>query len=201
MPRLRSVLPFLALFSIVLFSTACNQSSGGTHHSLGTGTLNVRLTDAPIDLSNVQSVNVTLTGVVVYPQEDDVEFGVPEVGKDMEQETGVPPISLLSHPETFDLLTLTGGVSTLLASGEVPAGKYSRIRLEVSSAEIGYKDGTTAPLKIESNKVDIPITFGLSVHEDQSITLDFDAAASVQVNETASGSLILRPVVTAKETE
>jgi hypothetical protein len=34
-----------------------------------------------------------------------------------------------------------------------------------------------------------------------SITLDFDAAASVQVNETGSGTLILRPVVTAKETD
>jgi uncharacterized protein DUF4382 len=201
MPRLRFVLPYLAFLSILLFTAACNQSSGGTHHSSGTATLNVHLTDAPIDLSNVQSVNVTLTGVIVYPEDDDVEFEVPEVGKDMEQETQTHPITLLSHPATFDLMTLTGGVSTLLASGEVPAGEYGRIRLEISNAEIVYKDATTAPLKIESNKVDIPIEFKLSVNQDASITLDFDAAASVQVNETATGSLILRPVVTAKETE
>ena len=201
MPRLRFVLPFLACLSILLFALACNQSSGVSHHPSGTGTLNVHLTDAPIDLSNVQSVNVTLTGVIVYPEDDDVEFEVPEVGKNMEHETGAAPISLLSHPATFDLLTLTGGVSTLLASGEVPAGEYSRIRLEISDAEIVYQDGAMAPLKIDSNKVDIPIQFKLAVNEDQSITLDFDAAASVQVNETGTGSLILRPVVTAKETE
>jgi hypothetical protein len=201
MRRLLILLPFLAFLPILLLSTACNQSAGGSHHPSGTGTLNVRLTDAPIDLSNVQSVNVTLTGVLVYPEDDDVEFEVPEVGKNMEQESQAAPITLLSHPATFDLLTLTGGVSTLLASGEVPAREYSRIRLEISDAEIVYKDATTAPLKIDSSKVDIPIQFKLAVNEDQSITLDFDAAASVQVNETATGSLILRPVVTAKETE
>lgn len=201
MRRLLFLLPFLAFLSILLFAAACNQSSGGTHHSSGTATLNVRLTDAPINMSNVQSVNVTLAGVIAYPEDDDVEFDVPEVGKEMEQETAAHPISLMSHPATFDLLTLTGGVSTLLASGEVPAGKYSRIRLEVSSAEIVYQDATTAPLKLDSNKVDVPIHFDLTVQEDASITLDFDAAASVQVNETAPGTLILRPVVTAKETE
>jgi uncharacterized protein DUF4382 len=201
MPRLHFFVPFLALLSILLLISACNQSSGSNHHPSGTGTLNVRLTDAPIDLSNVQSVNVTLTGVIVYPEDEDVEFEVPEVGKNMEQETQTSPITLLSHPATFDLLTLTGGVSTLLASGEVPAGEYSRIRLEISDAEILYKDGTMAPLKIDSNKVDIPIQFKLAVNEDQSITLDFDAAASVQVNETGTGSLILRPVVTVKETD
>ncbi|MCI0566653.1 MAG: DUF4382 domain-containing protein [Acidobacteria bacterium] len=201
MPRRHFFVPFLAFLSILLLISACNQSSGGARHSPGTGTLNVRLTDAPIDLSNVQSVNVTLTGVIVYPEDDDVEFEVPEVGADMEQEAQTRPISLLSHPATFDLLTLTGGVSTLLASGEVPAGEYSRIRLEISSAEIVYLDATTAPLKVESNKVDVPIQFDLSVNEDASVTLDFDAAASVQVNETASGTLILRPVVTVKETD
>jgi hypothetical protein len=163
--------------------------------------LNVRLTDAPIDLSNVQSLNVTLTGIIVYPEDDNDDIEVPDPGEDMEHDAEAHAISLLSHPATFDLLTLTGGISTLLASGEVPAGEYTRIRLEISSAEIAYEDGTTAPLQIESNKVDIPIKFKLTVHEDQSITLDFDAAASVQVNETGTGSLILRPVVTAKETE
>jgi hypothetical protein len=151
----------------------------------GTGTLNVHLTDAPIDLSNVRSVDVTITGVIVYPGDEMLPDPAPG-----------SPLSLMSHPETFDLLTLTGGATTLLASGEVPAGTYSRIRLEISDATLTYNDGTTRPLKIEPGKVDVPIRFEVGVDDEEQLTLDFDAAASVMVNETAGEELILRPVVT-----
>jgi uncharacterized protein DUF4382 len=181
---------FFPSLSVVLISAlpfgACNRA-GISARSGGMGTVQVNMTDAPIDLSTVQSVNVTLTGVIVYPQETMNPMG-------METENGA--ISLMTHPATFDLLTLTGGATTLLASGAVPAGDYSRIRLEVSDATLVYKDGATQALKIESNKVDIPIMFHVTVNADTSLTLDFDAAASVQVNDTASGSFILRPVVT-----
>ena len=163
----------------------CTQ--GGTSSRAGTGTLEVNLTDAPIDLSNVQSVNVTLTGVIVYPAESTNPMHIVMEGT---------PISLMTHPATFDLLTLTGGATALLASGEVPAGTYNRIRLEISDATLIYKDSTTAPLKIESNKVDVPIRFEVGVDATSIVTLDFDAAASVQVNSTASDMFILRPVVT-----
>jgi len=106
------------------------------------------------------------------------------------------PIVLTTHPQTFDLLTLTGGATDLLASGEVPAGDYSRIRLEISDATLTYKDGTIAPLKIDSGKVDVPIAFHVAADAMNALTLDFDAGASVQVNATASDTLILRPVVT-----
>ena len=166
----------------------CNSMGGSSAHSSGgTGMLQVRLTDAPIDLSTVQSVNVTLTGVVVFPEETTNPIG-------MLVEPG--PITLMTHPATFDLLTLTGGATALLASGEVPAGTYSRIHLDISDATLVNKDGTTASLQIESNKVDVPIQFQVSVGTTSSITLDFNAAASVQVNQTSAGPVILRPVVT-----
>lgn len=151
----------------------------------GTGTINVHLTDAPIDLSNVESVVVTITGVIVYPAESAMPDPAPDSA-----------ISLMTHPETFDLLTLTGGATALLASGEVPSGTYSRIRLEVSEAALTDTDGTTRALKIEPQKVDVPIRFVVGIDDQAQVTLDFDAAASVQVNETASDELILRPVVT-----
>jgi len=167
--------------------SACSSGSGSAQIAAGTGTVQIHMTDAPLDLSTVQSVVVTITAVILYAGEDS---GLPS--------GTVPsgPVALLAHPETFDLLSLTGGASTLLATGEAPAGRYERIRLEVSKAELTWKDGTTEPLKLEAGKVDVPIPFDLSIGEDESITLDFDAAASVKVNETASDKLILRPVVT-----
>ena len=168
---------------------ACSNGSASGQVTAGTGTVRVNLTDAPIDLSTVQSVMVTITSVVLFPGE---ESSMPS------GTAPTAPVTLLTHPETFDLLTLTGGASALLASGEAPAARYERIRLEVSKAELTWKDGTTEPLKLESGKVDVPIAFDLSVGEDASILLDFDAGASVQVNETGSDKLILRPVVTPK---
>lgn len=174
----------VAVIAVPLF-IACSDSSGSSES--GTGTVNVRLTDAPIDIDTVQSVNVTITGVTLYPTGDDDDL--PEVNP-------LGPVAILTHPDTFDLLTLTGGATTLLASGEAPAGHYQRIRLHVSEAELVFKDGTIEPLKLESNKVDVPIPFDLGVDETETMTLDFDAAASVQVNETGSDKYILRPVVT-----
>ncbi len=165
---------------------ACS-GSGTASVTGGMGRLDIQLTDAPIDLSGVKSVEVSIAGVLVYP-------GV----EGMDDETA-PPIVLMQYPQTFDLLTLTGGATTLLASGEVPAGFYQRIRLEVSSASLTYLDDTTADLKIESNKVDVPIPFQVEPGNDTMLVLDFDAATSVQVNETGSNQFILRPVVTPKQ--
>jgi uncharacterized protein DUF4382 len=183
MRRLLMLLGFALTAASVV---ACSSGSASVDRT-GTGTVRVRMTDAPLDLTTVQSVMVTISAVILYP--GDSTTMAPETST-----TG--PVTLLTHPETFDLLTLTGGASTLLASGEAPAARYERIRLEVSSAELTWKDGTTAPLKLDSGKVDVPIPFDLAVGEDATITLDFDAGASVMVNETASDTLILRPVVT-----
>src|SRR5712692_328399 len=176
----------IAPLLLTLLLGACNGMGGSSSRtSGGTGMLQVRLIDAPIDLAMVQSVNVTLTGVTVFPEESPMPM-VTEPG----------PISLMTHPATFDLLTLTGGATALLASGEVPAGTYSRIHLDISDATLVNKDGTTASLQIESNKVDVPIQFKVNVGTNRTITLDFNAGASVQVNQTGAGQFILRPVVT-----
>lgn len=187
-----AVAGFLA---VLLFG--CSSGSMSGHVDNGHGTISVFLTDAPIDLANVKSVNVTLTSVVLYPADD----GEPDLVGDPAGDDSATPIVIVSHPETFDLLTLTDGAKTLLGTDEVPAGSYSRIRLQVSDAQLVYLDDTTAALKIESGKVDVPIHFKVVRDETTDVVLDFDAAASVQVNDTANDQLILRPVVTPKSVE
>lgn len=175
-----------ALFLPLL--AACSDGSGTAAVGLGVdpagaGHVEVRITDAPIDMNTVQNVWVTIDSVLVYPRAT-MDGNEPR------------PIELATHPGTFDLLTLTGGATDLLAEGDLPAGFYDRIRMGVTEAHLVFRDGTEEPLRIEPEKVDVPIPFELSVDEQMQIVLDFDAAASIQVNETGNGKYILRPVVT-----
>src|SRR5689334_18518501 len=113
MRRHDTVRQFLGLTALILLC-ACSGSGNGSAGA-GTGTVQIHMTDAPIDLSTVQSVNVTIAGVTVFPEESSDPMGMA---------TETAPISLATFPATFDLLTLTNGATTLLASGEVPAGTY-----------------------------------------------------------------------------
>ena len=171
----------LLLAGMALLLSGCAEetsvSAGGSAY------LSILLTDAPIDLSTVESVFVTIDEVIVYPS-------VLADGSDPD------PFRMTTDAVEFDLLTLTDGATQALAEAGLPAGLYSRIRLGVSQARMVFLDGTEVGLKIESQKVDIPIAFELTVDDTLEITLDFQADASVQVNETASDKYILRPVVT-----
>ena len=53
-------------------------------------------------------------------------------------------------------------------------------------------------IDVPSGKVDIPVSFTVTGGEETEVVLDFDAALSVQVNETSGGNkeYILRPVIT-----
>ena len=185
-----SILTFSAGLSLVGFLSACSGSGGGINGGLElvasehTGILQIHLTDAPLDLSIVSSVLVTIDSVSVFPKGEGMENDHP------------PPIVVKNHPETFDLLTLTEGATTLLAEAVLPVGFYQRIRIGVASARLVFLDQAEADLKIESHKVDVPIPFELRQGEMVSIILDFQADASVMVNDTADDKFILRPVVT-----
>jgi uncharacterized protein DUF4382 len=182
----RLLLPAMLLLPLL---AACSDGKGSADVGMGvnpagSGHVAVRMTDAPLDMATVQSVWVTVDSVTVYPRAT-MDGSEPA------------PVALATHPGSFDLLTLTGGATDLLADGSLPAGFYDRIRMGVPEAHLVFKDGTEAPLKIESQKVDVPIGFELTVNEQLELVLDFNAAASVQVNDTATDKYILRPVVTA----
>src|SRR2546425_266986 len=133
---MRSCVSVLFTLAAALLLYGCNgMARRSSRASAGTGMLQVRLTDAPIDLTTVRSVNVTITGVTVFPEEStDLMTMLPEPG----------PIPLMTHPATFDLLTLTGGATALLASGEAPAGAHSPGSLDIFGGP-KLKQGGTLP--------------------------------------------------------
>jgi hypothetical protein len=166
---------------------ACDHSSD----SGGASRINVKLTDAPID--GVSAVNVTISSVQVFPTDTGETGGI-------ELDSG--PISV-SGELTLNLLDLRDGQVTLLGTAEVAPGTYNRVRLIVESAEVVVDDdgdpGTpevTSEVTVPSGKIDVLAPMELSQGEDLTITLDFDAEASLHVVSTGSGTYILRPVVT-----
>ena len=178
------------LATILLVGSALTGCSGGSASATfdGFGHVEVHLTDAPLNMADVESVFVTITDVILYPGIDGMDDGEDPA-----------PVPLMTAPEEFDLLTLMGGLTDLLAEDMLPAGFYQKVRLVVSDARVVFTDDTEEPLKIESHKVDIVIPFELMEGDDMAILLDFDAEASVKVTPTGSGRYILRPVVNGSE--
>jgi len=183
-PGRLSLIPF-ALALILIFSAMTSCANDGVS---GIGTVQVFLTDAPLDLSTVSAVNVTVTELSLKTAAD--ENGNTE------------KLSLVGgEPWVVNLLDYQDGNSVLMASGDVPSGDYSRIRFVVSAAELVMDDDgdpetpdVVEPIFNPSGKVDIPVAFLVSAGMDMSITLDFDAELSVQVNETGGQHpYILRP--------
>lgn len=179
----------LAIVGIALLGAlVAGCSSDATTPS--SGNVSVLLTDAPIDFTGVSAVNVTLTGMTLYPSAD--------------SEGGPLPMHMGVDPATpINLLDLQNGTSAIVGMVDAPPGDYRRIRLEIGSAEIARDDDGDAttpdvvePIYVPSSKVDVPVPFTVSGGEDVEVTLDFNAQLSVQVNETPGQEpYILRPVI------
>src|SRR5262245_4473929 len=186
----RFVAAALSAVVAILVIVACQHDSMS-----GTSNVRVLMTDAPIDLTGVSAVNVTLSGVVLYPADANGDEG------GVELESG--PIAMPGDL-TINLLDFRNGQTTFLGSAAAPAGAYERIRLQVVSAELVRDDDgdpntpdIVEPIEVPSSKVDVVAPFQLSQGEDMTLTLDFDAQASVQVNQPSSANhtYLLRPVV------
>jgi len=157
-----------------------------------TGQVQVLLTDAPIDLSGVTAVNVTIESLELF-QSDTAD----DDGMEMER----PGVST-GEGLTLNLLDFQNGETIIVAILDAPAGDYQKLRMHVSAAELVRPDPNDPALEIvetifvPSSKVDIPVPFTITGGETTEVTIDFDAALSVQVNETPGGyPYILRPVI------
>ena len=175
----------LALALILAATTSCSHDGLG-----GNGTVQVFLTDAPLDLTGVTAVNVTVGELSLHTAED--------VDGNSERLAFIG-----DDPWTVNLLDYRNGNTVLMAAGDVPPGDYDKIRLHVLSAELLMDDDgdpltpdIVEPIFNPSGKVDIRVPFTVSPGADMSITLDFDAELSVKVNETnGQHPYILRPVI------
>ena len=163
------VIIFAVFTSGIQLPTNSNQGQNQNY----AGILTVAIKDAPVDVSQLM---ITVDGVEVQSQNNGWT-NLPLVGD--------------AKSTSFDLLALQD-ISKDLSTTLLPAGSYSKIRLHVLSATATFADGSTAELKVPSEKIDVIINFQIEEGKTTSVLIDMTA------NHVAiSTSHNLRPVVKA----
>lgn len=175
----------IAAASMTLMLSACSSSDSPS----STGSLNLNITDAPVDMA--ENVVVEFRGVEIKPAEGK------SITFDFTERCEADPESC-----QIDLLALNGGTSAqLLADEDVPAGKYNWVRLMVKADE-GVTDsyimvgGKQHDLSIPSgDQTGLKLNSGFVIPAGgvSSFTIDFDLRKSVHM--TGKGEYILRPTL------
>jgi hypothetical protein len=169
---------------------ACGGGDGGGIG--GTGTMHVSMTDAPS--CGYDQVNVTIDRVRVHQSSTaaDTDGGWSEV--------------VLSPARRVDLLTLQNGVLEDLGQTQLPAGKYTQLRLVLAPNDAANPlansvvptGGTETALTTPSGQqTGLKMNVDIDVAADKiaDVVLDFDACKSV-VKRGNSGQYNLKPVIT-----
>lgn len=183
---------FAALALGTLGVAACSDSSG-----TGTGTLAVRLTDAPFPFSDIARVDVYVVRVDARKTEPTDAEAADET--DMDQWTTVASPNVL-----VNLLDLAGGKTMNLGATTLATGTYDGFRLIIdpSKSVLTLADGTTADVKFPSaaqSGIKVKLDEPIQLTEDGSVmTLDFDVGRSfVMRGNNARNGFIFKPVVHA----
>lgn len=182
---MKTTLRFSFLLPIAFALQGCGSDS------LGSGTVNFLLTDAPA--CGYDHVYVTVERVRVHRSESalDNSEGWHEI--------------VLPAPQKIDLLDLTNGALATLGQSPLPAGHYQQIRLVLApnhgnalNNSIVPSGGSEQPLATPSaaqSGYKVVGNFGVQPDTLVDLVLDFDACRSIV--EKGNGGYALKPVVKA----
>ncbi|MBI3606493.1 MAG: DUF4382 domain-containing protein [Nitrospirae bacterium] len=167
----------VGLFGLIALA-ACGGPTAGGDSTAGGATVTLAMTDAPSDA--FEAVTVTVDSATLIGSTGSFSIPFPD-----------------GAPITLNVLELDG-INWILATAAVPAGTYSKVRLQVSHATVTWPDGTEETLTLVADgKVDLNFqgTIELGTHDASTIQLDFSAEDSIKLTETGTGKLILRPQI------
>ncbi len=183
---MKKMLFLLAIASSVLLYASCEKSENGS------GTLNLSITDAPIDSAGVSGVYIAINRIEYHNSTE-----------------GWVNLDTFSPPLSLNLLELNRGTAELLGSYELPAGTYSQIRFHLDQPNrdkgvvsnpgcyLEWADGSTQPLFVPSGAQSgykAVGAFHVPLNGAVELTADFDVRKSVLVAGN-SGKYILKPTI------
>jgi hypothetical protein len=154
------------LAALVIFGCSKDESTTGNQT---VGTLKVHLTDAP---GVFEKVNITFSQISVNLKSSEDSW-----------------IVISDQEQTFDLMKLTNGITTLLGEKQLDPGQYGQIRLKIINAEV-VVDGTTYALDIPSGAASgLKLGNGFTIEPGITLELvvDFDAARSIHIMGNKQG--------------
>lgn len=176
------------VLALVIILAMLAASGAGCGEASGTGTLELYLTDAPIDAENVTGVYITI---------NEIQYHINDQWITCEEFEG---------PKTYNLLELTNGNSTLLGELVLPGGHYNQIRFMLDIPEMGqnpanpgcyieFTDNSTQPLFVPSGNTTgykAVGEFQVPINGTVELTADFDVRKAVHL---AASHYILCPTI------
>jgi len=123
-----------------------------------TGTFVLQVTDQPSAIGDFDSLNVTVSEVMLHKAGNDTN------------ETGEWMVLDPSN-QTFDLTKLQDGNVTTIINESIVTGEYTQVRLIVESTE-GLVNGTMVDVAVPSDTLKIVKSF--TITENQTVTFIFD---------------------------
>lgn len=183
-----SLLAPLAPIALLVALTGCSSKGAPSGAGAGTGTVNLRLTDAPASFDHVY---LDIVQVSIHAAEDTVSSMMGNGNGEGEGGWFV----LSTTPGVHDLLELRNGVFTTIGTGNVPAGHYDQVRLKLGPDNSLVIDGVSSPLKVPSGMQSGYKLMGeFDVPTDQLVDVGIDFDAQRSIHETGNGKWMLRPV-------
>ncbi len=168
---------------------ACNEASKSGE---GDGRVIIRITDAPFDISSIESATVTITRVEIKKVGDGISDGNAFV-------------TLSEDTVTIDLIDLRNGITETLLDLDIPAGEYDLIRLYVDEAGLKLRDydepytvkvpsGKQTGIKI---KIDPPLEVAEGLTSELLLDVDLSRSFVLRGNMNNNNGFIFKPVVRA----
>jgi hypothetical protein len=149
---------FLIMFFALIISNCSDDSSSSGNENMGT--LSISLTDAPAAYDSV---------IIVFS----------EISAHIDSEW----VHVKQEPVRINLLEWSNGETILLGSADVPAGKYTQIRIKIDSAFIGVNGQVYELIVPSGSKTGLKLgpQFTITEGSTYEMILDFDACRSVVV--------------------
>ena len=148
----------VVMFFIGVLILSCDDNQSTQIDPSKTGTLQISLTDAPGDFD---AVNISFS----------------EISAHINNEW----ITVIDSPQTINLLEWNNGNSVIIGRADVPAGKYTQVRLKIDSAEVVIDDQAYEADVPSGAQTGLKLIANFTVIEGASyeLVLDFDADRSV----------------------